>query len=262
MQLNLWCTPRSLSTAFEKMVENRRDFLVFGEPYCEFYLKNRENKFNLKSVTSEFKFITEGIMTVGKTRNVFVKEMAHHVTDYIGDDLIGNSVNTFLIRHPQFSVPSLYRILNSYTDEEAGFERQLQLFERVRTLSGAIPVIIDGEVLRSDPAAVVGAYFRKLGFDPMLHALSWKEGSRKDWSGREVWHEQAIHSTGFMPNSTAIDLDMYPLRVRQTIERCTPIYDYMRNFSIHDTHCDAAVTWDQSESGNWPNFKSFARARL
>lgn len=234
MLLNIWCTPRSLSTAFEKMVANRGDFLVFGEPYCQIYLKYREANYSKIAAVSEFEILTKGILAASKTKNVFVKEMAHHVIDYIDGDLIENSVNTFLIRHPQFSVPSLYKILDNYTDEEAGFEKQLQLFEWVRAKSGRVPIVIDGEILRQSPATVVKGYFDALGLDPMLEALNWNEGSRQDWVSREAWHRQAINSTKFLPNSTAIDLDMYPARVRETVERFAPIYEHMRSFSIHE----------------------------
>lgn len=152
---------------------------------------------------------------------------------YVDDEIFDKSENTFLIRDPRLSIPSLYRILNDYAEAEAGFEQQLELFEKIKRKLGRSPVVIDGEALRRDPAGVVTAYFEALGLDPMLSALNWQQGGRVDWAGREEWHRAAHKSTGFVPNIGRIDLDPYPLRVRKTIERCLPIYEYLLSFSVH-----------------------------
>lgn len=212
------------------MMEQRGDFLVKGEPYFNAYLK--ETGKQSRSHT-EFSSITAFLVCQSTIKKVFIKEMAHHVTGYVGDELFDQGENTFLIRDPRLSIPSLYTMLNDYTEKDAGFYSQLELFEKIRTKTGRVPVVMDGEALRQDPRTVVTAYFEALGLDPMLHALNWQTGGRKDWTGREEWHQAAGNSTGFIPNAEQIDLDRYPLGVRQTIERCLPIYNYLRSFAVH-----------------------------
>ncbi|MDR6633710.1 hypothetical protein J2X72_002510 [Phyllobacterium sp. 1468] len=211
------------------MMDQRGDFFVHGEPYYKYYLNDTNSKY---IADTDFSCVTELLVHQSTIRQVFIKEMAHHVVGYVGDEIFERGENTFLIRDPRLSIPSLYTMLNDYTEKDAGFDSQLELFEKVRTRTGRLPVVIDGETLRQDPARVVTAYFGALGLDPMLHALNWQKGGRSDWIGREDWHRAASSSTSFEPNAGRIDLDRYPLRVRQTIERCLPIYKYLRDFAV------------------------------
>jgi hypothetical protein len=233
MLLKLWCVPRSLSTAYEKMVEKRGDFIVLGEPYCNCYLKTAGVSVSNGDSAQLFSQVTDDVLKLSSTSRVFVKEMAHHVVGYIADEVFERGENTFLIRDPRLSIPSLYTIQNYYSEKDTGFDSQLALFEKTRIRTGRVPVVIDGEALRQDPVRVVTAYFEALGLDPMLDALNWNKGGRSDWAGREEWHTAAGNSTGFAPPACEPDLDRFPLRVRQTIERCLPIYEHLLGFAVH-----------------------------
>jgi hypothetical protein len=79
MLLNIWCVLRSLSTAFEKLVESRGDFYVYGEPFADAYLKAKGIMAKDNGDELSFKSISRMLLEKSKGNNVFVKEMAHHV---------------------------------------------------------------------------------------------------------------------------------------------------------------------------------------
>jgi hypothetical protein len=212
--LALWALPRSVSTAFERMMRERGDHDVAFEPFSSHYYfsaHRRSRRYDGKvEPRPEHRFgtILDDLLERHRTRPVFIKDMAYHVVERADRTFLCRFTNTFLIRHPRLSLPSLARIWPDFTAEEAGFAALRELFDRAWELIGRAPTVIDGEDLKADPERVVRAWCEAVGlrYDP--DALTWEPGRSADW---ETWSDWvgAVERSGGLP-------------VDGSVQRCDP----------------------------------------
>jgi hypothetical protein len=227
--LALWAVPRAASTAFERMVIERGDHEVFDEPFSEHYYFGRDKvspRFAEVRPDVTPAAILERIDEAAGRGPVFLKDMAYHVTGLASPAFAGRFTNTFLIRDPARSLPSLARMWSDFTDEEAGYAALAALVEHAEA-AGQEPVVIDSDDLCRAPQAVVAAWCERVGirFDPS--ALSWAPGMREEWRLWPDWYGATSRSTGFRPpgdESPALE----GARVRAAYERCLPVYEALR----------------------------------
>ena len=85
--------------------------------------------------------------------------MCYYVHDRIHDDVdfIRRMTSTFLIRNPERTIPSYFRLDPGVTLEEIGCEAQYRLFERVGGITGRTPIVIDAADLAEDPTGTLRA---------------------------------------------------------------------------------------------------------
>jgi hypothetical protein len=74
----LWCIPRSISTAFEKMMSCSRQFKVVGEPFIDLYKRSLLLANHPLAMQQEFASVCERLLTQGLSEPVFVIDMAYH----------------------------------------------------------------------------------------------------------------------------------------------------------------------------------------
>lgn len=204
----LWAVPRSVSTAFEQMMRARGDHEVVHEPFVAFYYYGADrvnDNFNEgiePDPSHQYSEILARILAAADERSVFFKDMAYHVRKCASQEFLANFRNTFLLRDPRRSLPSLYELMPHATLEEAGFAQQLRLMRMVADLSDEPLVAVDAEELRADPEPVIRRYCDALGIPFDAESLSWGEGSPSaEWKPWERWHREAIASTGFEPTT-------------------------------------------------------------
>ncbi len=140
------------------------------------------------------------ILETARTRPVFVKDMCYYVHDRIHDDVdfIRRMTSTFLIRDPERTIPSYFRLDPGVTLEEIGCEAQYRLFERVGGITGRTPIVIDAADLAEDPAGTLRAYCRALEVPFIPRALEWDEGLPATWRDVSGWHADLAGSTGII----------------------------------------------------------------
>jgi hypothetical protein len=211
----LWAVPRSVSTAFERMMRARGDFEVIHEPFVAYYYysEERANEHFSEGVepdeSHDWDQILARIQDEAKRRPVFFKDMAYQVSRCASPDFLSHFENTFLTRDPEESLRSLYRLLPEATVEETGFEQQLRLMKMAAELTGEAPVLVNAEDLRADAGAAVGRYCRQVGIEFLPEALEWQEGEPDaDWRPWRSWHREAIQSTGFESGGEERDDDV------------------------------------------------------
>ncbi len=223
----LWCVPRSVSTAFEKMIWSSGQFEVISEPFLELYKRSLVSEDDCRWVEQEISRICDSLLKQSRTRKVFVKDMGYHAEPFISDDFIRSVNNVFLIRNPRLTIPSLYKMRNGYAESETGFEGQLNLFRRIRDATGKTPLVIDGEALKMYPDKIVRSFYDHIGEEVPPNILSWPKGSRKAWADRESWHIDAINSQGFQRIRSRINLDDFPNKVKMSVDHNTRFYEEM-----------------------------------
>jgi Sulfotransferase domain len=229
--LVLWSVPRSVSTAFERMMIERGDHVVFDEPYSRHYYfgpERRSPRFTDVLPGSRPDEILATLEHAAVASPVFVKDMAYHVDALASPELLGRFVNAFLIRDPARALPSLAARWPDFTDDECGYAALEHLVAIVDGLGEDAP-IIDSDDLCRDPAGTVRAYCERVGIPFRPDALSWAPGMRPEWELWPDWYEATAASTGFRPPSGRPPPPVADdPRLARAYERCAPIYEELR----------------------------------
>lgn len=237
--LILWATPRTVSTAFERMMIERGDHTVLDEPWSRSYYlgpERRSGRFPLVFPESTPAAVSRAILATARGGPVFVKDMAYHALPGLDAEVLSAATHTFLVREPLAALRSLHRRWPDFTDEEAGYGAQRELFDRVCEATGQIPSVIDSDVLRAHPDEVVARWCQRVGIDHLPACLRWSAGMRLEWALWRDWYEDAARSTGFAPPSPPDGLrddraDDDP-RVATLAEAVREHYDHLRQHAI------------------------------
>ena len=224
--LALWATPRTVSTAFDKMMRTRGDHRVRTEPFSiAYYLgpEQRSERFPGSRPLATFAHVLDEVRRQAAAGPVFVKERPHHLGPLLDSDVLGEFRSTFLIRDPAFALPSLAGHWSDFTDDEAGYVAQHRAWSLVRD-RGEEPVVIDSDDLRADPEAVVGAWCDAVGIERRPDALRWTPGMPDEWRVWASWMSRAAASTGFAPPDDA-PAPVVGDDVAGRIDACWPLYE-------------------------------------
>lgn len=211
----LWVHPRSLSTAMERVFMERGDFKILHEPFSYLYYfheKRAPIPYGHEDPNHPRKYpdIKEYILSSANGAQVFFKDMCFHCFDHLKDDteFLNKIENTFLIRDPEKTILSHYKINPDVTCEEIGFEKEWIIFDKVRKITGKNPVLIDADDLEDRPEEVVKAYCDVLGIKFIPEAMRWESGHKIEWDSWKEWHTDAAKSTGIVKNMEKFDFTL------------------------------------------------------
>ena len=237
--LALWATPRSTSTAFERVMANRGDLTCFHEPYNEAYYygyDRRNHRYFIAdpdtpespdlTLTSVHRKLTDLVAR----EPVFIKDFAYSIIHYADDSFLDCFHHSFLIRDPEKVITSMHSRWPDITLAELGFEDLNTLFNRIADREGRKPVVIDSDELMSDPDGMMQAYCEAMDIDFVPEALSWEaEGENLEnptWNTDEHgFHDSLKASTGLKKQKrNYAPLDSSPDMLR-LYESCKPFYD-------------------------------------
>jgi hypothetical protein len=228
--LVLWAVPRAVSTAFERMMIERGDHVVFDEPFSRHYYFGPErvsDRYTEVLPNSRPADILAALTAAAEEQPVFVKDMAYHAAGFATADLLGQFVNTFLIRDPAGALPSLAARWPDFTDDESGYAAVARLVDLAET-AGQDPPIIDAVDLCRNPAATVRAYCGRVGIPFLPDSLRWRAGMRPEWELWRDWYEATARSTGFRPPPPAPPPARDDPRLARAYAVCAPIFEQLR----------------------------------
>lgn len=239
----LWSHPRSVSTAMERIMHERGDMITFHEPFIYLYYVHDAKRELLHferdpNHPTSYEGIKGAILNAAECKPVFVKDMCYYVADYIhrDPDFVKRVKNTFLIRAPEKSIPSYYRLDQEVTLEEIGLETQYRHFELARETTGELPVVIEADDLQRDTEATMRAYCRAVGIEFMPDSLTWDEPVPPEWMYVAGWHGDLSQSKGIehgqKDQAQKPDLDSAP-RLRAYCAHHLPYYQKMREFKLN-----------------------------
>ncbi len=201
MHIAMWSGPRNLSTAMMYSFGARSDFDVVDEPFYGAYLKltgaDHPMRDQILGSMSCDPVNVAASMTCEPPKNLYSKQMTHHMIDGIPRDWFRDARHVFLIRHPA-------RVIASYAAKRAipslddlGFRQQAQIFDDVRTF-GQNPVIVDSSDIRTNPEQTLMHLCAKLDLTWEPSMLSWQRGGHPcDGVWAEHWYGAVHASTGF-----------------------------------------------------------------
>lgn len=236
----LWTHPRSVSTAFERMMMARGDLAVIHEPFSLSYYTDGQNPDAPYMHTDPgqpctYREARDRILKEAEKETVFFKDMCYHCFEDLmeDDDFLSRIVNTFLVREPVQSVASHYRINSELTRDEIGYEQEYKVFEKVAEMTQTPPVVIDADDLLEDPAGIAAAYCQKLDLPFMPEALSWEAGHREEWNTWKEWHRDAANSTRIRKKKKKVDFDITEIpRLKAYVDYHGPFYKALHRYRL------------------------------
>jgi hypothetical protein len=240
LRIAAWSGPRNISTAMMRAWENRPDATVVDEPFYAYYLATTHldhpgrEEVIAAGETDWRKVVTALTGPIPQGRAIFYqKHMTHHLLPEVDTAWLAQVTNVFLIRDPREVLLSYVKSRPTVTAEDIGVPRQMEIYEGVRDLTGAEPVVIDaGEFLKA-PEAHLRSWCNQLGIEFTDRMLSWPAGPRDtDGVWAPYWYDAVLKSTGFEPWR---ERDRrVPAEHRPVIEVCQPVYEalYERRLRI------------------------------
>lgn len=203
----LWTYPRTISTAFERVMMKRGDFDVFHEPFSYLYYVHEdtasiEQEYIDPDHPTTYPAIKEMLLAAAEKHPVFFKDMAAHCVDSLLGDraFLTRLTHTFLIRDPAKTIASFFTMNPDVTLAEIGCEQLLALFEAARGGRPQPPVVVDADDLEENPAGIVAAFCQLLDMAFIPSSLHWEPQMPAKWKSWQTWHIDAANSTGIQKN--------------------------------------------------------------
>ena len=202
----LWSHPRSMSTAFERIMRSRGDLDCLHEPFMYDYYVHRARKvmphFEAEAEHPvSYNEIRTTILEKAEERPVFFKDMSYYVMPHILEDMefLNRITHSFLIRDPMASIVSYAKLDPGVSLDEIGLESQAKHVEALKRLTGRAPVIVQSEKVQNDPEGQMKAYWAAVGLDHRPQALTFAEDVPKDWQQVSGWHKDVMASKSILP---------------------------------------------------------------
>ena len=225
----LWSAPRSLSSAFTRAMKNIDDCEVLLEPYFYGHISlwgyDNSRAWRHQSL-DQLQLSVDKTTTLiqarsSKSKFVFAKELAKDFglsPYYFADQKqLQSFQHTFLLRHPEMSIPSLYRIYNKeFPDKtnidfsnEGGFRQIYETYQFASKNSDTPPIVILADDLLEDPEKVLKYYCDHTGL-PYKEGMSrWEPGPVEGWYPAEyfvnVFRSSGIGRVKGLSNQTVIN---------------------------------------------------------
>ncbi len=201
----LWCHPRSMSTAIERVMRERGDLRIVHEPFIyTYYLGNRgrslphfePNADHPQTYTDVRQFIRDK----AAHGPVFFKDMTYYVLEHLLADpeFLSDITHTFLVRDPAAAILSYARLDPLFRREEAGLEASWLLYCKVRD-DGHGTLVLSADHVQERPAEILSEYWGGLGLPVTPHALSWSGKMPASWEHVAGWHEEVLASRQIRP---------------------------------------------------------------
>lgn len=227
--LFLWSPPRSLSTAFLRMMIERGDHEVIHEPFSSIVVQGHVTIGEHTATTHEQ--LLDLLVERARDRPVFVKETTEY--DYLGNG--GKRIpdvgrHTFIVRDPRAAIASHYAMNPAMTCAEVGYEHQAEIAKLAYPHAGERPIVIEAEKLVADPAGTVADYCARVGIPFLASALSWAPEDHRAWSRTRQWHRDAAASSGFRAPKHEYEhtVDNTPL-LAEFYRHHLPHYEFLRS---------------------------------
>lgn len=202
-----------MSTAVERIMRERGDLQVLHEPFMyDYYINGDREKFTGFAPDADHPVTYDGIRTMIRERAthgpVFLKDMGYYIVDTLPSDpgFARQMTHGFLVRDPAEAVISYAKRQQDFTCEEVGLEALWRLYVSLRDLDCTCHVL-SSAAIRSDPAAVMAAYWSAVGLPDRPEALSWDSTVPDGWRSVETWHREVLETRAILPPDDRRDIE-------------------------------------------------------
>lgn len=236
-RINLWSSPRNISTALMYSFRQRPDTTVVDEPLYAHYLSLSQNQHRhpgsevvLSTQSSDGEQVLRNcILGSFPTPIVLFKQMTHHLTG-LSRDFLSSTSNVLLIRDPRRIIASYSRVIPDPSIHDVGVQLQYELFLELRA-RGVLSAVLDTREVLHNPEAVLSQLCHKLKIPFFPEMLHWPAGPKpEDGSWAPHWYQGVHRSEGFQPYIEET-IELTPAQ-EELASRCLPFYQRLSEESI------------------------------
>lgn len=204
--INLWSSPRNISTALMYSFAQRPDTVVFDEPLYAHYLRHTTTQAQhpaeqdiLATMENDGEKVVRDIILGQHDRPVALfKQMTHHLI-HLDEAFLGKTQNVLLIRDPRAIISSYAKVIPNPTIQDVGIKKQLDLMQTLRQM-GTLHAVVDTQDLLRNPEAMLRELCARLEIPFYPEMLQWPAGPRpEDGVWAPHWYTSVHQSTGFKP---------------------------------------------------------------
>ncbi len=239
-RINVWSSPRNVSTALMYSFRQRADTTVVDEPLYAHYLtrSGRDHPGRdevLATQSSDLGAVIDDVILADHpTPVVFFKQMAKHLQsidpDVVSDVFFGRCRNVLLTRDPFDMLTSFQVRIPDATVDDTGFVELVEILDNVLD-AGGDPIVLDSKQLLMDPESVLRRLCRRLDLPWDDAMLSWPPGPKpEDGIWARYWYDSVHASTGWAPwkpkNATLLP------HLQSVLDEVEPMYERLLPYSI------------------------------
>lgn len=234
-RINMWSSPRNVSTAMMYSWRQRSDTTVVDEPLYAHFLATTGRRHPgteevLASQNNNGRQVVEQVMAGPfPTPVVFFKQMAKHLVG-LDRDFLADYDNILLTREP-FDMLTSFQVNVPDADlDETGFVELVEILDGLIE-AGREPIVIDSKDLLADPPAVLQELCRRLDLPWTDAMLSWPPGPKpEDGVWAPYWYDRVRASTGWAPHRPK-QATLLP-RLEPVLEAARPLYERLIEHAI------------------------------
>ncbi|MFK7933887.1 MAG: hypothetical protein AB8G22_10275 [Saprospiraceae bacterium] len=232
-RINLWSSPRNISTALMYSFAQRADTTVVDEPLYAYYLMHTDTLAEhpgtaeiLRSQSPNSEQVIQHVLNAPYSTSVAVfKQMTHHILPDLRQDFMLSMANVLLIRDPRRIIASYTKVIDQPTIADIGVQQQYELYQFLQQ-NDCLTAIVDAQKLLEQPRVVLTKLCDRLGINFTERMLSWSAGARKEdgvWA--KHWYANVHQSTGFQPY-VAKNVQLSP-PMEELATKCKTYYEYL-----------------------------------
>lgn len=236
-RINVWSSPRNVSTAFMYAFAQRADTTVVDEPLYAHYLDKTTSKVvhpSARAILENYerdgeKVIRDVIFGEYETDIVLFKQMTHHLID-LNLDFVKETLNILLIRDPKRIIASYIKIIDNPDISDIGIRKQYELYQFLKQANN-LAAVVDAKELLLNPEKVLTRLCEELDIPFVQNMLSWEPGPiKEDGIWAKDWYANVHQSTGFIPyRPKEINLTG---KMADLAQECKPYYDFLYQQAI------------------------------
>lgn len=204
LRINIWSSPRNISTALMYSWRQRSDSSVVDEPLYAHYLRvtgldHPGREAILASQDSDGDAVVRDLMLGPWDKPVVLfKQMAKHLVS-LDRGFLDQCTNVLLTRDPREMLLSFSKVVPDATLAETGFTEMVEILD-ASLAAGNPPIVVDAGGLLRDPVHVLVELCSRLGLSYDDAMMSWPAGPKpEDGVWAPHWYASVHESTTWSP---------------------------------------------------------------
>jgi hypothetical protein len=229
IRINVWSSPRNVSTAFMYAFAQRPDTTVVDEPLYAHYLSKTQTEAvhpGREEVLAHMendgeKVVRDVILGNFPTKIVLFKQMTHHLIELDWEFLL-KTKNVLLIRNPREIIASYAKVIPNPSMPDIGVHQQFELFQFLQK-HDRLTAVVDAKELLLNPKHVLRQLCERIGIPFNKEMLAWNPGPRpEDGIWAKYWYANVHQSSGFEKYEAKETKLSFNLRA--LAKQCEPFY--------------------------------------
>jgi len=204
LRINIWSSPRNISTALMYSWRQRSDSSVVDEPLYAHYLRvtgldHPGREAILASQDSDGDAVVRDLMLGPWDKPVVLfKQMAKHLVS-LDRGFLNQCTNVLLTRDPREMLLSFSKVVPDATLAETGFTEMVEILD-ASLAAGNPPIVVDAGALLRDPVHVLVELCSRLRLSYDDAMMSWPAGPKpEDGVWAPHWYASVHESTTWSP---------------------------------------------------------------